>query len=465
MYYLQSRYQLRNNFILYYGLRNKENLFNNKIKVSKKEIEVIQKLPCVLSKDEEKKVQRLIGTYIVKKEALKSIPTSFEEARFCKTCIANDFMIPGLEFDEKGNCPMCQTLEETKQFKSVTPIMNVIPKSKTSRFDVAVFYTGGKDSTYLLYYLSKVLDLKVLSLTWEIPYMSTSARLSIENAKKKLPNVEFITRRVNDTDMKTFYRELYRLNENTCACPSLAYMLFYPELVANRIPYFVVGNEPVQMLGLYYNNMAPRFSYEFANNRFLNFIINLGRVITFHPPYKKGQFQTMLTMKELAGMNRLVKKFVKYHNPLVENIVSSAKLIPHISNPLKKAIRTSSRSGNIPAFIHVDLNDVCGGVYDWKKVKHLIEKECGWVGPENMNKGLHTSCNIEKCKEYSQFQRFYHMRSQMIPFSALEISLTSRYKNITREEAITELKESLGFSLNELPECKIMRKYFEDEEE
>lgn len=464
MYYLQSRYKLEDNNLVYYGLRNKENLFKNKTKVTKQEIDVIEKLPSILSKEEERKVQRLLGKYIVKKENLKAVPTSFEEAKFCKVCIANDFMIPGLEFDEEGLCPMCQTIDETKNFKSVTPVMNRIPKSKKSRFDVAVFYTGGKDSTYLLYYLSKVLNLKILSLTWEIPYMSECARASIENAKKKLPNVEFITRRVNDVDMKKFYNELYRLNENTCACPSLAYMLFYPELVANNIPYFVVGNEPVQMIGLYYNNMAPKLSYEFANNRFLNFMINLGRVITFHPPYKKGQFQTMLTMKELAGMNKFVKKFVKYNNPLVESIVGSASQIPNITTPLKKAIRQSSRKGNIPAFIHVDLNDVCGGVYDWKKVKALIEKECGWVGPENMNKGLHTSCNIEKCKEYSQFQRFYHMRSKMIPFSALEISLTSRYKNITKEEAITELKESLGFSLKEIPECKLMRKYLEDEQ-
>lgn len=464
MYYLQARYKLENNYLVYYGLKNKNELFQNRLKVNKEEIEIIKKLPSFLSKEEEKRAKKLLGKYIVKKDALKIIPTSFEEAKFCKVCIANDFMIPGLEFDEEGLCPMCQTMEETKKFKSVTPVMNEIPKSKKSRFDVAVFYTGGKDSTYLLYYLSKVLNLKVLSLTWEIPYMSECARYSIENAKKKLPNVEFITRKVNDVDMRTFYKELYRLNENTCACPSIAYMLFYPELVANRIPYFVVGNEPVQMIGLYYNNMAPKLSYEFANNRFLNFVVNLGRIFTIRPPYKKGQFQTMLTMKELAGMNKFAKKIVKYHNPLVENIVASARLIPNISKPLKKAIRTSSRHGNIPAFIHIDLNDVCGGVYDWKKVKNLIEKECGWVGPENMNKGLHTSCNIEKCKEYSQFQRFYYMRSKMIPFSALEISLTSRYKNITREEAIVELKESLGFSLKEIPECKIMRKYLENDE-
>ena len=87
--------------------------------------------------------------------------------------------------------------------------------------------------------------------------------------------------------------------------------------------------------------------------------------------------------------------------------------------------------------------------------------ECGWVAPKDDGKGLHTSCKIEKCKEHSQFARFYHMRSAMIPFSALEIAIASRSNNLSRVEALAELKASLGFSLDEIPECAIMREYFE----
>jgi 8-oxo-dGTP pyrophosphatase MutT (NUDIX family) len=94
--------------------------------------------------------------------------------------------------------------------------------------------------------------------------------------------------------------------------------------------------------------------------------------------------------------------------------------------------------------VQVDFNDVCGGRYDWREIKSVIEKECGWVAPETQDKGLHTSCQIEKCKEYSQFKRFYEMRSDMIPFSALEISLASRDRNLSREAALRELKEELG---------------------
>ena len=108
----------------------------------------------------------------------------------------------------------------TKRLKSILPILHTFPKSKKSRFDIAVFYTGGKDSTYLLYYLSKVVKLRVLALTWEIPYMSSCAKESIENAKQKLDSVEFISRRVSNLALRKIYRELYALSRNTCACPS-----------------------------------------------------------------------------------------------------------------------------------------------------------------------------------------------------------------------------------------------------
>lgn len=458
MFVLQSRWQLEGKQLVYYGLRNKENMFKNIVQLNRKQVEIIKSLPKTLSAAEFKILGKLVHEQVVPIEAQRVIPKSFAEATFCRECVANDFMIPGLEFKE-GLCPMCQTKTIVENFKSVLPVINQVGRSKKSRFDIALFYTGGKDSTYLLYYLSKVLDLRVLALTWEIPFMSESAKQSIENAKKRLPNVEFIARKLSDKDLRKFYRHLYQLNENTCACPSLAYVLFYPELVENKVPYFVVGNEPVQMLGLYYNHMAPKIAYRFAGNKFLNGLLNLTRILTLRPPFKPGQFQTLLTMKQLAYGDSWIKKISNYKNELVSNVVASIQEVEHLVKPLRRSVRRSSRTGNIPAFIHIDFNDISNGHYDWREVKDIIIKEVGWVGPEQENKGLHTSCQIEKCKEYAQFQRFYHMRSTMIPFSALEMALASQKRHLSKEEAIQELNEAMGFSLTEVAECKIMKDY------
>ena len=459
MYHLQSRWRLESRVLRYYGLRNKPDLLRNTVRLSRRQKSVLERLPCELTDREKRLLGGLIGVQVVTAEEKRRIPASFAEARFCRDCIANDFMIPGLEFDGDGLCPVCQSAEDTKDLRSILPVMNTFPRSEHSRFDVAVFYTGGKDSTYVLYYLSKVLGLRVLALTWEIPFMSDCARRSMENARERLDRVEFITRRVAGDDLRRIYTKLYALSGNTCACPSLAYLLFYPELVANRVPYFVAGNEPAQMLGLYFNRMAPAIAYRFPESKGLNALVNLGRILTLRPPLKKGQFHTLATMKQLAYGDSKLKNMAGYSNELVSNVCTAIREVPHIADALKRAIRSSSRTGHIPAFVHLDLNEICGGVYEWRAVKETIIRECGWVPPVETDKGLHTSCRIEKCKEHVQFARFYRMESAMIPFSALEIAIASRDRNQTREEALAELNNSLGFSLEEIPECTIMKEY------
>lgn len=463
-YILQNRWVIEDGALYYYGLRNREDIFKNKVRITKKQLDIIRTLPRELSDNEIRILGKLIGIQIVTKENFRPTPKNLSEARFCSECTANDYMIPGLEFDGNGRCPMCQTASETENLKSLVPILDEIPQSKKSRFDVALFYTGGKDSTFLLYHLAKVKKLRVLALTWEIPYMSDSARASIENAKRHFSNVEFISRSLAKDDLRRIYKKLYELSNNTCACPSLAYLLFYPDLVAEKVPFFVAGNEPIQALGLYYNRMAPKIAYSFTENRSLGTLINIGRILTLKPPLKKGQFQTLMTMKQLAYGDHPLKKLFGYSNPLVSNVVTAIHEVPSLLPPLKKAISVSSRSGNIPAFVARDFDKLCGGNYDWNKTKAILTEECGWIAPDESSKALHTSCKIEKCKDHSQFVRFYNCRSKMIPFSAIEMALASRNQCRSREEILKEAELHLGFSLDEPCECAVMLKFLEDEE-
>lgn len=461
-YVLQNRWRLEGRKLCYYGLRNRENLFRNEIRLSKEQVAIIAALPQALSDLQKRTLGSLLGSQVVPSEQLLKTPTSLREARFCKRCCANDFIIPGLEFDGAGRCPMCQTAQETKALQSLVPLIDRFPRSSKSRFDVALFYTGGKDSTFLLYHLAKQQNLRVLALTWEIPFISDSAKASIEHAKQRFSNVEFLQRTVNRENLKKIYAKLYELSGNTCACPSLAYLLFYPELVANHVPYFIVGNEPVQMLGLYYNHMAPKFAYHFAQSRALLAGINIGRLLTLHPPLRQGQLQTLLTMKQLAYGDHPLKRLSGYCNPLVSNVVEAIHQVPQLLPPLRRCIRRSSWSGNIPAFVHLDFDKICGGKYDWNRIKQLLVEECGWVPPVDDKKSLHTSCRIEKCKDHAQFLRFYHCQSKMIPFSSIEISLASRNCGRTKEELLHEMEHALGFSLEAPPECAAMGSFLEE---
>ena len=463
MYYLQARWKAEGKALQYYGLRSGKNLFRNSVRLNAKQRAVIAALPKELTKREKRILGRLLGVQVVPQEELKQVPRSLAEARFCTECCANDFIIPGLEFDAEGRCPLCATREKTADLKSILPLVTELPRAEKSRFDVALFYTGGKDSTYLLYLLSEVKGLRVLALTWEIPFMSDCAKASIEGAKRAFRNVEFLSRTVSRADLARVYRKLYEVAENTCACPSLAYLLFYPELVENRVPYFMAGNEPVQMLGLYYNHIAPRIAYTFAKSRVLTALYNVGRVLTLHPPLRQGQIQALMTMKQLAYGDPFIKKHSGFEGEPVSGVVQAIHEVPEFLPPLKRSIRRSSRLGCVPAFVHIDLDEACGGTYDWNKVKDILVEKCGWVPPADEKKALHTSCSIERCKDRSQFIRFYECRSKMIPFSALEISLASRNCGRSREEIVYEMEHLCGFTLGELPECAAMRGWVEDE--
>ena len=461
MFYLQNRWRLEGSELRFYGMRRPPFLFKNRVKLSPKRTLLISSLPRDLDAREIRALGSLVGEQIVGEKDLRWSPKGFDDAVFCRDCCANDYMIPGLEFDGDGRCPMCASADKTHDLVAVLPVVESVPRSDTSEYDIALFYTGGKDSTYLLYYLSKKLGLRVLALTWEIPFMSDSARASIEGAKVAFPDVRFVSRKLEEGEMRRVYGKLLSIAGNTCACPSLAYVLFYEDLVRLRVPYFAAGNEPAQALGLYFNRFAPRIAFTFAENKPLNFLLNVGRVLTLRPPLKNGQRQTLMAMKQLAFGDSPVKRIAGYGDELVSNIVIAINEAESVMEPFRKAVKRSSRTGHIPAFVHFDLNSVCGGSYDWGKVKKTLVEECGWVPPEDGGKALHTSCRIERCKDYTQFVRFRDYKSRMIPFSAIEISLASRNCGRTKEQMIYEMKEVLGFTEDPPCECALMEEFRE----
>lgn len=156
-------------------------------------------------------------------------------------------------------------------------------------------------------------------------------------SQKSFRTVEFISRTVCRDDLDKIYKALFSINGNTCACPSLAYLLFYPELAENRVPYFLAGNEPVQMLGLYYNHIAPKIAYSFAKSRILTALYNLGRIFTLHPPLRQGQIQTLLTMKQLAYGDNFIKRHSGFLGEPTNGVVKAIHSLPEMLPTLKGA--------------------------------------------------------------------------------------------------------------------------------
>lgn len=449
VFVLQNRWKICKNHIVYYGIRKAPYTFKNSIKLSKSTLNLLRqsdgKRPLKRS-ELNFQIRSLIKQGIlVPLKDLKRDAQDLDGARFCKNCVANDYLIPGLELDENGLCPMCAAREKLSELKAVLPVVDKIPRNKKGKYDVALFYTGGKDSTFLLYYLAKVAGLKVLALTWVTEYMSESALKSIENAKKIFKNTEFRAKKLDPENTRKIYAAHFALAGNTCMCPSLAYVLFFEDLVREKVPYLVLGNEPAQMHNLLFNNISPVIAFDKRWQTAGRFFFNLGRVLTFRKPLTGGKMQMYFTVRTLAKGTFWGRSGEgRYQNEQVINVHNALMQAPEIMQPFARVVRKSAARGDMPSLVHIDLADASDG-YRWKDVKEMLIKEAGWVDCEAENKALHTSCKIEKCKEYTQFVRFRDMKSRTIPFSAIELSLAVSGGNVPRETALEELKNSSGF--------------------
>ena len=457
---LQNRWKLTGTTLVYYGLPQPPRLFRRRISLSPSAAKTVAMLDGRRPLEDypnPSALRRLIRRgVVVDVKDRKAAPASLDEARFCRRCAANDYAIPGLELDENGLCPICNTEKRFRKCKNVLPVLDRIPTSPGKKYDAALFYTGGKDSSYLLWHLARVQKLRILALTWETPFMSPWARESIQHAKAHLPEVDFLVERAPDEALKTIYREVYRRQKNVCICPSVAYVLFFQRLVDWEVPFLILGNEPAQCRNLIYNGMAPPITFRPGIQRLARWGVNLGRLLTLRRPFKAGQMELFFTVRQLAFGPAGIVKAIGWRNELVENTAASLAMAPDFLAPFQTAVRQAERSGTLPGLVHVDLDDAAGGRYDWADVKELLSKEIGWVDAPAKDKGLHTSCSIEKCKEWSQFSRFRDMESTILPFSAVELALASGSGSVDRETAISELKHHSGFTGKPPAEWEVM---------
>ena len=107
----------------------------------------------------------------------------------CTKCILPE-NYPGIRFDDKGVCQYCNEYKET-EYIGLEPLVKEInnfnskKKDRNKDYDCMIGFSGGRDSTYLLYLLTKKLGLKVLAFSADNSYTTETAKLNMKNAAKK----------------------------------------------------------------------------------------------------------------------------------------------------------------------------------------------------------------------------------------------------------------------------------------
>lgn len=137
----------------------------------------------------------------------------------CTKCLLTS-EYPNIHFNEEGVCNFCESYETYKEeadkyFEDISGFKKILEKSKKtkkSEYDCLLLYSGGKDSSYVLYRLVEM-GLKVLAFTFDNGYISDTAFKNIERITTKL-NVDSIICKNENMD-KIF---LESLNSDYTVC-------------------------------------------------------------------------------------------------------------------------------------------------------------------------------------------------------------------------------------------------------
>ncbi|MBI5144794.1 MAG: hypothetical protein HZA27_01250 [Candidatus Omnitrophica bacterium] len=186
--------------------------------------------------------------------------------QICKKCVL-DSNIPGISFDLDGICNFCsdyikRELPTKLNYELLEKEFVKLTKRdfKKYQYDCICLYSGGKDSSYMLYNLIKKYKLRVLAFTLDHGFLSDEAFFNIRKVVTKLkvdsiiyrPSRELIT-----AVLKTgifFYNNLPTSKElafvigHVCwPCFVLIAMSSIKFAVEKQIPNVIVGTTPGQI--------------------------------------------------------------------------------------------------------------------------------------------------------------------------------------------------------------------------
>lgn len=293
-----------------------------------------------------------------------------------------------IEFDEEGVCNLCRGAEIKKHDidwdERKKLLDRLVEKHRGKRdYDCIVPYSGGKDSTFQLYYLMKEYGLKPLVVRFNHGFMRPTLENNNQRTLKKL-GVDVLQFTPNWKIVKRLMLESFRRKTDFCwHCHTGIYS--YPLRIAVKfnIPLLFWG-EPLADVSAYYDYLNDEIEYE--DEKKFNMVRNLG-----------------ISADDMWGM---------INSP--ENPIDKRDLIPYTYPELKELKA-------------INYNSVCLGSFipwDYTTNTEIIKRELGWqidelegVPREVNSHGEKIECFMQGSRDYIKFiKRGYSRVAQINAF-------------------------------------------------
>ena len=328
------------------------------------------------------------------------------DIKLCTKCVVPETSESVL-FDDKGVCSVCHQIEFkeenidwTGRYKELEGVIN--ENRNKYDYDCIVPFSGGKDSTFTLWYLVKKLNLKCLVVSFDHGFYRPKL---VENRNKtlKILGQDFLSFKPNwQVVKKLMYESLRRRGDFCWHCHTGIFA--YPMRVSIKY------NVPLIIWGEPTGEYASFYSYdekEEVNEERFNRFVNLG-----------------ITAEDMEGM---LDDTVSDYKP------DKRDFIPY-TYPSKKELRS------------IKSNSILLGYYipwDVKKQVEIIKNELDWQGDEV--EGVPPEYDYEKIECAMQGVRDY------LKFLKRGVGRTNhltgidvRNKRLTREKSIELMKKYDG---------------------
>ena len=207
-----------------------------------------------------------LKTYYIIIILTKRTMMEFEIMKRCIKCILPS-NYPGITINEKGVCNFCTNYEEKKYpgdealKKEIRSILKNY-KDRNRDYDCIIGLSGGRDSSYLLYYFVKVLGLKVFTYSANHGFIP---KQTINNIKKmtKILNVPLVMEEHDDLrkclkhHIKSWMRKpnAAMIGLLCTGCRANVDFGLYKCAIQNKIPIVISGGTPFEAGSYKYNIM------------------------------------------------------------------------------------------------------------------------------------------------------------------------------------------------------------------
>ena len=173
-----------------------------------------------------------------------------DDIRTCSQCLLPE-TFPATDIDHSGQCVYCRDYRPF-QPRGEDALREKLLSRRGDTYDVVVPFSGGKDSTYALWYASQVLELRTIAVNYDSGLQSDFSKENMRVACERL-HVPWVVKTVSWRRQLTMLRSILRIAESVdcffhvCGnCENGIRTAAVSVARDHRVPFILHGDDPLR---------------------------------------------------------------------------------------------------------------------------------------------------------------------------------------------------------------------------